>query len=91
VQSRLHLTGHTYINCYTYDDRAPIPGIDDAHVQVSITVPDSARVTEEDVTRARKLREAVARYATELEKLADAHRESAADSEDCAVCADRVA
>ena len=55
VQSSLRLTGNSYINCYTYDDHAPILGIDDAHVKVSITVPDTSEVTADDVTWARLL------------------------------------
>ena len=47
--ARLHLTGRSFVTCHTYDDRAPILAIDDAHVQVSITVPDTRQVTEEDV------------------------------------------
>ena len=91
VESRLHLTGRSYIDCYTYDDIAPILALDDAHVQVSITVPDTRLVTDEDVAVARKLAGAVARYVAELEQLAAANRESTADPGDCAVRAERVA
>ena len=79
VQSSLRLTGNSYINCHTYDDHAPILGIDDAHVKVSITVPDTSQVTADDVTWARLLAEAVTRYVTELEQLAAANHESPAD------------
>jgi hypothetical protein len=78
VQSSLRLTGDSYVNCYTYDDQAPILGIDDAHVKVSITVPDTSQVTADDVTWARLLAAAVTRYVTELEKLVAATRESPA-------------
>jgi hypothetical protein len=78
VQSSLRLTGDSYVTCYTYDDRAPILGIDDAHVKVSITVPDISRVTADDVTWARLLAAAVTRYVAELEQLATADRESPA-------------
>jgi hypothetical protein len=91
VESRLHLTGRSYIDCYTYDDIAPILALDDAHVQVSITVPDTRLVNDEDVAVACKLAEAVARYVAELEQLAAANRESAEDPDDGAVRADRVA
>jgi hypothetical protein len=80
VQSSLRLTGGSYVTCYTYDDQAPILGIDDAHVKVSITVPDTSRVTPDDVTWARLLAGAVSRYVTELEKLAAVNRESPAGS-----------
>ena len=79
VNSSLRLTGDSYVNCYTYDDQAPILGIDDAHVKVSITVPDTSQVTADDVTWARLLAGAVTRYVTELEKFAAADRESPAD------------
>ena len=78
VQSSLRLTGGSYISCYTYDDHAPILGIDDAHVKVSITVPDTSQVTADDVAWARLLAGAVTRYVTELEQLAAANRENPA-------------
>jgi len=76
VQSSLRLTGDAFIRCYTYADQAPILGIDDAHVKVSITVPDTSRVTADDVAGARLLAEAVSQYVAELELCAD--RESPA-------------
>ena len=79
VQSSLRLTGNSYINCYTYDEHAPILGIDDAHVKVSITVPDTSQVTADDLTGARLLAKAVSRYVAELEQLAAADCESPAD------------
>jgi hypothetical protein len=79
VQSSLRLTGDTYVNCYTYDDHAPILSIDDAHVTVSITVPDTSHVTADDVTWARLLAKAVNQYLAELEQLAAANRESPGD------------
>ena len=84
VESRLHPTGRTYINCHTYADSAPILSIDDAHVQVTISVPDAHWITEEDVTVARQLADAAARYLAELEKLAAVTREKAEGPGDCA-------
>ncbi len=78
VESLLRLTGHTYIYCHTYQDSAPILAIDDAPARVSVTVPDLARVTENDVATARQLAKAVAEYVAELEHLAAATRQSAA-------------
>ena len=52
--------------CCTYEDQAPILAIDDGNVSVSLTVPDTHRVTGEDVNRAIALADAVARYAAEL-------------------------
>ena len=67
------------MNCHTYDDRAPILAIDDAHVQVSIAVPDTrGEVTEEDVAVARQLAKVVSQYVAELERLAAADRQSPA-------------
>jgi hypothetical protein len=76
VDSSFRLTGRTYIDCYTYDDRPPILAVTDAHVSVSVTVPDSSQVTEEDVTCARLLAETVALYVAELERRAALERES---------------
>ena len=75
VQSSLRLTGDTYVNCYTYDDHAPILSVSDAHVTVSITVPDTSQVTADDLTWARLLAKAATRYVTELEQFAAASRE----------------
>ena len=82
VQSSLRLTGDSYVNCFTYDDQAPILGIDDAHVNVSITVPDTSQVTADDLTWARLLAKAVTRYVAELEKLAALDDKAAADTGD---------
>ena len=78
VDSILRLTGRTYISCHTYGDCAPILAIDDAPAKVSMTVPDPARVTEDDLATARQLAQAVAKYVAELEQLAAATRQSAA-------------
>ena len=78
VQSFIRLTGRTYIRCHTYGDSAPILAIDDAPARVSMTVPDPARVSEDDVATARQLAKAVAEYVAELEQLAAATRHSGA-------------
>ena len=70
VDARLHPTDRTRMNCYLYPGSAPILAIDDAHVKVTLTVPESDKVTGQDVTVARELAEAVARYVAELERLA---------------------
>jgi hypothetical protein len=49
VDSFVRLTGNTDIDCYAYDDSAPILAIRDGHVIVSVSVPDAAQVTAEDV------------------------------------------
>jgi len=78
VESLLRLTGRTYICCHTYGDCAPILAIDDVPARVSMTVPDPARVTGDDVATARQLAQAVAEYVAELEQLAVATRQRAA-------------
>jgi hypothetical protein len=67
VEPFIRLTGTTHINCHVYDDSAPILAVDDGNVSLSVTVPDTAQVTDEDVKRGRALAEAVARYVAELE------------------------
>jgi len=66
VEPFIRLTGSTHVMCCIYDDQAPILAIDDGNVSVSLTVPDTHRVTGEDVNRAMAMADAVARYAAEL-------------------------
>jgi hypothetical protein len=68
VDASLHLTGNSSIECHTYDDRPAILSVRDAHVSVSVTVPDSGTVTAEDIETARRLADAVARYIADLER-----------------------
>jgi hypothetical protein len=70
VSSFVRLNGGTHVMCCTYSDSAPILSIDDAHVRISVTVPDPGQVTAEDVQQGRLLAEAVARYVAELERCA---------------------
>ena len=77
VDSSVRLTGNTDIDCDAYDDCAPILAIRAGHVIVSVSVPDAAQVTAEDVRRGRSLAEAAARYVAGLEQGA-ASRTSAA-------------
>ena len=72
VDSFVHLTGHSYIGCFTYPDQAPVLAIKDQHIDVSITVSDRSQVTGEDLLMARVLAQAVAGYVAELEELAAA-------------------
>ena len=48
-------------------DQPPILSVDDRHVSVTVSVPDSGRVSPEDVETARRLADAVAVYIAELE------------------------
>jgi len=82
VESFVRLTGSTYIRCCVYDDSAPILAIDDAPARVSLTVPDPARVTEDDVAVGRLLAEAVGQYVAELERRVPAGREDVAPGGD---------
>ena len=70
VSSFIRLNGDTRVMCCAYPDSAPILSVDDAHVRVSVTVPDPGRVTAEDVQWGCLLAEAVARYVAELERCA---------------------
>jgi len=70
VEPFIRLTGHTHILCCTYDDSAPILAIDDGTVSLSVTVPDTAQVTGEDLKQGRLLADAVARYVAGLEQRA---------------------
>jgi hypothetical protein len=72
VQSYLRLTGTTSIQCYTYDDSAPIVTIQDGAADITITTPGRDEVTEEDIRVGRLLAKAVARYVAELERRAAA-------------------
>ena len=78
VEPVIRLNAGTHIDCYVYDDCAPILAIEDGNVRVSLTVPDTAQVTGEDVNRGLALANAVARYVAELGARADIH-DSAAD------------
>ena len=75
VDASARLTSLSRIYCHLYGDAAPVLQVTDAHVRLSVSVPDPARVTAQDVALARELAEAVARYVAELERLA-------ADSQD---------
>ena len=72
VASFVHLTGHSYIGCFTYHDEgmAPVLAVKDQHIDVSITVADRSQLTDEDLTMARVLAQAVAEYVAELERQA---------------------
>jgi hypothetical protein len=78
VDSSFRPTSYTFIACHVYDDCAPILVIKDVQVSVSVTVPDSGRVTGEDLSCGRALAEAAARYVAELERRAALDSESAA-------------
>jgi hypothetical protein len=68
VDASLHLTGESHIQCCTYEVRPPILSVRDAHVSVSVTVPDADTVTPADLATARRLADTVTRYVAELER-----------------------
>ena len=68
VDASLRLSASSQINCFTYPGKPPILAIDDAHVQVSITVPASGTVTPADIEIAHRLAAAVAAYITGLQE-----------------------
>jgi hypothetical protein len=67
VAATLRLPARPYLYCHAYEDSAPIVSLTDAHVSVSLTVPEPDQVTVDDVEVARSLAAVVARYITELE------------------------
>jgi hypothetical protein len=69
VESTARLTSTSRIYCHLYGDTAPALSVTDAHVRMSISVPDPDRVTAQDVALARELAAAVTRYIAELERL----------------------
>ena len=70
VSATVRLNGRSRLYCHRDEDSAPILSITDAHIRMSVSVPDPDHVTAEDVSFGRLLAEAVARYVAELEKLA---------------------
>jgi hypothetical protein len=66
VDASLRLTGDSQIQCCIYHDRPPILAVTDAHVSVSVSVPGPGAVTPADLAIARRLADAVTRYADEL-------------------------
>jgi hypothetical protein len=66
VDTSLHLTGNSHIQCSTYTDRPAILSVTDAHISVAVTVPDPAKVSIDDLEVAVRLAEALADYITDL-------------------------
>ena len=70
VDSSLHLSGRTHIQCCLYEDYPAILSLTDEHVSVSVSVPDRHQVAAADVALARDLAAAVGQYVADLEKRA---------------------
>ncbi|MGN6172307.1 MAG: hypothetical protein ACTHPS_05075 [Streptosporangiaceae bacterium] len=79
VDAGLHLSGSSFIYCHTYPEAPPILSVRNRHVSVRVTVPDSARVTPQDLDTARRLADAVAAYIAELESRMAAQGPAAED------------
>jgi hypothetical protein len=79
VEETLRLTVSSHIRCSTYPDRPPIVTVADGHVSVSLTVPDPARVSVDDLDAAVRLAEAVADYIADLRRWMTA-QDGAADA-----------
>ena len=77
VDASLRPTGSSHIRCSTYEDRPAILSVTDAHVSVTITVPDSDKVTVEDLDVALRLAEALADYITDLRRRLPAQDQAA--------------
>jgi len=67
VDAALRLSGDSFIACHTYTGNPPILHVEDAHVSVSIHVPDPKHVTAEDLVQVHRLADALAAYSAELE------------------------
>lgn len=78
VDASLNISRSTHIQCCTYPDNPPILAVHDAHVSVSMTIPDRHKVTPGDLDTARRLADAVAQYIADLERLQSA-QDSAAE------------
>jgi hypothetical protein len=78
VEAALRISAESYIRCHRYDGKPPIMSLTDQHVHVSISVPDSDRVTADDLDTARRLAKVVAEYIAELEARAAAQDDAAA-------------
>jgi hypothetical protein len=68
VEAALRLTGSSRIRCCTYPDRPAIVTVNDGHVLVSVTVPDPAQVSVDDLDVAVSLAEALADYIADLRR-----------------------
>jgi hypothetical protein len=83
VDASLHLTGDSFIHCHIYPADSPILSVKDAHVSVTVTVPDRIKITPGDLDTARRLADAVAAYIAELERRMAA-QDTAADEGEAA-------
>ena len=83
VDASLRISGGSFIHCHTYPDEPPILSVHDAHVSVSVTVPDRHKITPGDLDTARRLADAITAYIAELESRMAA-QDTAADEGEAA-------
>ena len=80
VDTSLHLTARSRIQCSTYPDRPAILSVTDAHISVAVTVPDPAKVSVDDLDAAVRLAEALADYIADLRCRMAAQDQAAPDA-----------
>jgi hypothetical protein len=68
VEATLRLAAISHIRCCTYPDRPATVTANDGHVSVTLTVPDPAQVTVDDLEAAVRLAEALAGYIADLRR-----------------------
>ncbi len=68
VEAALRLAASSRIRCCTYPDRPAIVTVNDGHVSVTLTVPDPAQATVDDLEIAVSLAEALADYIADLRR-----------------------
>lgn len=68
VAAALRLTTSSHIRCCTYLDRPAIVTVNDGHVSVTLTVPDPAQVSFDDLDIAVSLAEALTDYIADLRR-----------------------
>jgi hypothetical protein len=74
VDVSLRPSGDSHFQCCTYPAQPPILSIRDAHISVSVTVPDAGHVTAGDLDTANRLADALGEYITELQRHLAEHR-----------------
>jgi hypothetical protein len=79
VEAALRLTASSHIRCCTYPDHPAIVTVGHRHVLVTLTVPDPAQVTVDDLDAAVSLAEALTDYIADLRRWMTA-QDGAADA-----------
>jgi hypothetical protein len=77
VEAALRLTLGSHIRCCTYPDRPAIVTVKDGHMSMSLTVPDQAQVSIDDLDAAVRLAEALTDYIADLRRWMTTQKEAA--------------